>query len=202
MHSAAATCFGFYAVCHAVLAIMQCYQSGLQQPGSIIVVGVALTLVWDNGMLATGHIFFPNAPSGEHSSDHAAELARLVALSQPRFYAHAFLTPILAIQAAVLGAAAGVPWLDKTALSYVWLIFGTLSALGTLHHVQHPDLVVKPPHPNEPPKSWMRAIVQCTLADKRPITLCVHPTERRLPLSAILHHAHHTPCVCIFAEPG
>ena len=162
--SAAASCFSVYAVCHCILAAMQCYYGDIK-PGSAIVFLIALALVFDNGIIALGRVLFPDA---------ASPRSLLYPWSQIRFYAHATLTPLLAVQASSIGHRAGVPWLtSQESLQSVWFISGLLSVLGTAHHARHPKLVLKQPHPKEPKGTWMRQIVQATLADSSPMTLAL-----------------------------
>ena len=164
----ATLCFALYAVCHAFLAILQWWYGGFDSYGSVIVIAIAIALVWDNGLLALGSTLFPEA-----ANSRSRDFAKLVALSQPRFFAHALLTPLLALQATRLGQRAGVTWLatGSTAERAVGLIACCLSIFGTMHHARHQSLVLKRPHPKEPKGSWMRSIVSATLAETPPITL-------------------------------
>lgn len=162
----ATLCFALYACCHAVLCVLQIH-GGFQTVGSLVVVAVAAALVWDNGLLALGSIVFPEAAKSQ------AAFSRLAAWSQPRFYAHAFLTPLLALQTTRLGARAGIAWLQAGGAipTIVCIVAVCLSVLGTMHHARSPSLVLREPHPKEPKSSWMRSIVSATLADKSPKTL-------------------------------
>ena len=161
----AARCFGIFAICHAALAALQCCY--LESVGSMIVVLVAFALVWDNGILAFGRLLFPEALR------RSQDLSRLIRFSQPRFYAHALLTPLLAIQATNLGGRAGVGWLKPgtfaaTGVAYLAVC---LSIFGTLHHARYPTLMLRHPANEEPQSSWMRSIVCATLADTSRKTL-------------------------------
>ena len=164
---AASRCFGVYACCHVVLCVLQCFYGGFQSVGSLVVIAVAAALVWDNCLLALGGMLFPDAAKAH------ATFSRLAAWSQPRFYAHAFLTPLLAVQTTRLGARAGVSWLQEGSMipTMVFVAALCLSVLGTLHHARSPSLVLRESHPKEPRNSWMRSIVSATLADKSPATL-------------------------------
>lgn len=161
MPSAAACCFSVYAICHSILAAMQFHYGGIHEPGSAIVFLIALALVFDNGIIALGRVLFPDA---------ASPRSLILPLSQIRFYAHAVLTPLLAVQASSIGRRAGVPWLMGEGF-WIWLFFGLLAFFGTAHHARHAKLVLKQPHPKEPKGSWMRQIVQATLADSSPTTI-------------------------------
>ena len=103
--SAAAVCFTVYACCHMILAWLQWTYGGIHDTCSAITIFTAIALVYDNGLLALGRTIVAN-PVKEH-------FAMLSALSQPRFFAHAFLTPLLALQATRLGERAGATWLAK-----------------------------------------------------------------------------------------
>jgi len=166
MPSLAACCYSLFAACHALLALVQWHHGG--DVGSAIVVAIAIALVWDNGLIALGRTLFPRA-----ADPNSRDCARLIAFSQPRFFGHAFLTPLLAVQASRLGSRAGIDWLKQGSVtsSIVLLIAGCLSFLGTLHHLRHPSLVFKRPHALEPKGSWMRSIVSATLAETSPTTL-------------------------------
>lgn len=170
----AALCFALFACCHVVIAIFQCLYGGFGSEGSVIVILIAAALVWDNGLLALGSTLFPNASSSRSASDSSrSTFARLAAWSQPRFYAHAFLTPMLLEQTTRLGGRAGIEWLqlgsELNNTSYIAAI--ALAIMGTVHHAENPQLVLSRPDPREPRNSWMRSIVSATLADKSPTTL-------------------------------
>ena len=135
----AAHCFGIFAVCHAALAALQCCY--LESMGSMIVVSVASALIWDNGVLAFGQLLFPKA------MHRPQDLYRLIRISQPRFFAHALLTPLLLIQATNLGGRAGVEWLmpGTFAANGVGCLAFCLSIFGTLHHARYPTLKLRDP---------------------------------------------------------
>ena len=184
-HSAATTVFTVFAMCHVVLLALQLLllNDRGSSAGATIVAFIAGALVWDNGLIAWGGLTFPNAVVVS-----SPDYRWLATLSQPRFVAHALLTPLLAVQAAELGARTGIHWV-RTA----WLVFSPLSLVGLLHHLHDPQLTLKRPHPKEPKGSWMRQLTVFTLGtlgEKKP-----PPSAQRLALALLIGPAV---LVCLF----
>ena len=167
----ASACFLTYALCHAVLAALS-----VAFGGHLFVTLIALALVWDNAVLGLGRRFFPKAAIDEKSSD----FQWLSTLSQPRFIAHALLTPFLAVPAVELGGRAGVAWLTPRIAMNIHTFCHGISLLGVLHHFYEPRLVPRKPHPKEPKGSWMRQIVSVTLATLQDKD--ISPTAKSLTL--------------------
>ena len=179
--------FLLYAGLHALLVLVQCRIVGVSSAGSLIVVLIAVALVWDNGLIGCGRRI-----CNKDASSSSREFRRLAMLSQPRFIAHAVLTPFLAVSALELGERAGVSWVTTTS---VWRVCSGLSLIGLVHHLLHPRLTLRHAHPKEPKGSWMRPVVSMTIASLADDAAATTAAQKGITLALMIGPAV---LVCVF----
>jgi hypothetical protein len=157
-YGAAAFIFLAYSLSHLALFVTLLTLDIEATAGFVILLVVALSLVWDNGMLAVGTAAFGDAATNPDT------LWRLNICSQPRFIMHAAAVPLLAITAQEIGAANGVPWLQGSGAKWITVGISVGMACASLvDHFMHPELVIKEPHPNAPPTALYRQLTGMTV---------------------------------------
>jgi len=113
--------FPLYGIAHAIISvwlIRMMIQRKLPFVGFYVLVGV--TLVYDNVMIAFGHLI------------GFGEL--LLALNYPRFCIHETVTPFLLVATAALGKHAGLSWCGHLNVRLLlWALAIVFSVLGGLH---------------------------------------------------------------------